>query len=308
MITYIKGNIFQSPAQVLVNTVNTVGVMGKGIALEFKKQYPEMFEKYQALCESGEFKIGNLFLYKTSNKWILNFPTKKHWRQPSRIEYIEKGLQSFVKNYNRFNIHSVAFPALGCGNGELDFEKQVQPMMENYLKTLLIDIFIYPDKHRIILPEHKQKEEFELWLRSEPQSLAFDEVWEDLKKIIQSENKFKTLVKKTEFTIKISKEEDELIISASKKITINHDELLAIWQQLRNYGFMSRGFISGLTQEIYYLFPLFEKLPYVQLIKMSDSYETLNQSAYAMQLVPIGYPKQKETQQLSLFNEVANNN
>jgi len=304
MITYVQGNIFQSPAQVLVNTVNTVGVMGKGIALEFKKLYPEMFEIYQERCETGKFNIGNLLLYKTPNKWILNFPTKRHWRQSSKIEFIEKGLQNFIRNYNKVNIHSIAFPALGCGNGELNFEREVQPMMEAYLKHLLIDIFIYPDQRKITLPEHKQKEQFKNWLRSEPQSLAFGEVWEDIKNIIKYEKTFGTLVKKTEYNIKLSKEENSLIILASKKMVVSYDELLALWQQLRNYGFVSREFISGPSQKIYYIFPLFEQLPYIQLVKISDSYDTFNQPAYAMQLVPLGYPKQEETLQLSLFEQV----
>ncbi len=304
MITYIRGNLFQSPAKVFVNPVNTVGVMGKGIALEFKQLYPEMFRQYQALCESGEFNIGSLFLYKSSNKWVLNFPTKKHWRQPSRMEYIERGLQNFVKNYTQFNIHSIAFPALGCGNGELDFETQVQPLLELHLKNLLIDIFIYPEKHRVALPEHKQPEEFRQWLRNEPQSLAFSEVWDDLIHILQSENTFKTLVRKNAYTIEASKEEQALIITASKKITVTYDALLALWQQFRNYGLISREFISGLSQEIYYLFPLFSRLPYVQLVKISDSFDTFNQPAYAMQLAPLGYPKQGKSLQLSLFNSV----
>ncbi len=304
MITYVQGNIFQSPAQVLVNTVNTVGVMGKGIALEFKKLYPEMFKEYQLRCETGQLVIGKLFLYKTINKWILNFPTKRHWRHPSRLEYIEQGLKSFASNYNQLNIHSIAFPALGCGNGELNFGRQVQPLMEKHLKNLLIDIFIYPDKHRIILPEHKQKNEFRNWLRANPQNLAFIEVWEDLKRIIESNNKFKTLIKKTEFIINISDEDKTLEIVTSNKRNIDYDQMLAFWQQLRNYGFISREFISGLSNEIYYLFPLFERLPYVQLIKISDSYQTLNQSAYAMQLIPLGYPEQENTLQLSLFDSI----
>ena len=143
MITYVSGNLFDSPAQVLVNTVNTVGVMGKGIAKEFKEIYPEMFNRYQALCESGDFSIGKLWLYKTPNKWILNFPTKKDWRQPSRPEYIQVGLAKFVESYSDFGIHSIAFPALGCGNGELDFDSQVRPQMEKHLSDLPIDIFVY---------------------------------------------------------------------------------------------------------------------------------------------------------------------
>lgn len=143
MISYVSGNLFQSPAQVLVNTVNTVGVMGKGIAFDFKRLFPEMYQQYRELCEQNQFKIGMLWLYKSPNKWVLNFPTKKHWRHPSHVEYIEAGLQKFVNSYTNLGIHSIAFPSLGCGNGQLDFETQVKPLMEKYLRNLPIEVFIY---------------------------------------------------------------------------------------------------------------------------------------------------------------------
>ena len=130
MITYLSGDLFQSPAKVLVNTVNTVGVMGKGIALKFKRIYPEMFEAYRNHCERGHLQIGQLLLYKTPNKWVLNFPTTKHWRNPSRAEYIQAGLWKLRERCSEMGITSIAFPELGCGNGELDFEAQVKPMME----------------------------------------------------------------------------------------------------------------------------------------------------------------------------------
>jgi len=143
MITYVIGNLFESPARVLVNTVNTVGVMGKGIAKDFKAIYPDMFREYQKLCESKKLTIGKLWLYKTPNKWILNFPTKTTWKQPAKVEYIESGLETFVRMYAKKGITSIAFPPLGCGNGELDWENQVRPIMEKYLKRLPIDIFIF---------------------------------------------------------------------------------------------------------------------------------------------------------------------
>ena len=143
MLTYVSGNLFDSPAQVLVNTVNTVGIMGKGIARDFKEAYPEMFGEYQQLCKQGELSIGQLWIYRTPDKWILNFPTKVHWRQPSKIEYIEAGLKTFTIIYADLGIRSIAFPELGCGNGGLDFESQVKPLMEKYLSELPIDITIY---------------------------------------------------------------------------------------------------------------------------------------------------------------------
>ncbi len=143
MINYVSGNIFESHARVLVNPVNTIGVMGKGLAKEFKKIYPEMFQQYQSLCEKKMFTVGQLWLYKTPHKWVLNFPTKKHWQQPSKIEYIEAGLQKFAKSYAEKGITSIAFPTLGCGNGELDWETDVHPLMKKYLNKLPIKVYIH---------------------------------------------------------------------------------------------------------------------------------------------------------------------
>ena len=143
MLIYVECNLFQSSANVLVNPVNTVGVMGKGIAKDFKRIYPEMFREYQLLCKNKQFSVGQLFLYKTSDKWILNFPTKTTWRGKSRIEYIEAGLEKFVATYQANEITSIAFPQLGCGHGGLDWENQVRPIMERYLKDLSIMIYIH---------------------------------------------------------------------------------------------------------------------------------------------------------------------
>lgn len=143
MITYIDSDLFQSSAQVLVNTVNTVGVMGKGIALEFKRLYAEMFKEYQTLCKNKQFDIGQLWLYKTTHKWILNFPTKRDWRQKSQPEYLEKGLEKFSATYEEHGITSISFPMLGCGYGGLDWETQVRPLMEGFLQKLPITIYIH---------------------------------------------------------------------------------------------------------------------------------------------------------------------
>ena len=142
-ITYVDHSLFDSDAQVRVNTVNTVGVMGKGIAKEFKRRYPEMFEKYKEECDTGRLKIGKLWLYKATDKWILNFPTKRHWRGRSKVEYIESGLEKFARTYEEKGITSISFPMLGSSNGGLDWETQVKPLMEDYLKDLPIEVRIH---------------------------------------------------------------------------------------------------------------------------------------------------------------------
>lgn len=137
LITYVVGDLLKSPARVLVNTVNTVGVMGKGIAKDFKTIYPEMFIQYQLLCERKQFHIGQLWLYKTRHKWILNFPTKKDWKQPSKIEYIEEGLRKFVSNLcgQRNYLHCFSYAwlwkrriHLGPGGRDFFFISQILTM------------------------------------------------------------------------------------------------------------------------------------------------------------------------------------
>ena len=137
------GNIFDSKAKTLVNTVNCVGVMGKGIALEFKKKYPNMFDEYVQICERHELKPGQPYYYKDLlGNSVINFPTKDHWRSPSRLSYIEKGLDWFRDHYSELEITSVAFPPLGCGNGGLNWE-MVGPLMYEKLSDLPISVEIY---------------------------------------------------------------------------------------------------------------------------------------------------------------------
>lgn len=143
-IKIVNGNIFNSKAQTIVNTVNCVGVMGKGIALVFKLRYPNMYEQYQKLCDQHLIEIGKLWIYKgeKSDPWVLNFPTKTHWKLPSEYEYIEKGLQKFVDTYKEKGITSVAFPLLGAFNGGLDKERVIE-IMQSYLSRCDIPIEIY---------------------------------------------------------------------------------------------------------------------------------------------------------------------
>ncbi len=137
------GNIFESKAQVLVNTVNCVGVMGKGIAAEFKKRYPLMFKDYSERCASHSITAGQPYYYSDlTGASVINFPTKDHWRSPSQLSYIIDGLDWFVNNYEKLKIKSVAFPPLGCGNGGLSWDT-VGPIMYQKLNNLPIDIEIY---------------------------------------------------------------------------------------------------------------------------------------------------------------------
>lgn len=141
-IQYLKGDIFDSKTQVIVNTVNCEGVMGKGLALAFKQKYPDMFRIYQQDCKMGRLRIGRPTLYQESTPWILNFPTKHNWRGNSKLEYLEKGLDFLVLNYKNAKIKSIAFPKLGTQNGKLPWDV-VGPLMAKYLSQMDVDVYIY---------------------------------------------------------------------------------------------------------------------------------------------------------------------
>ncbi|WP_249029398.1 type II toxin-antitoxin system antitoxin DNA ADP-ribosyl glycohydrolase DarG [Tannockella kyphosi] len=143
MIKIKIGDIFNSDKEVLVNTVNCVGVMGKGIAQVYKKQFPKMFDEYKEQCDKKQIIIGENYPYYENGKVrIINFPTKQHWRSSSKLEYIVSGLDWFVENYGKLEISSIAFPPLGCGNGGLDW-LTVGPIMYQKLIDLPIEIEIY---------------------------------------------------------------------------------------------------------------------------------------------------------------------
>lgn len=140
------GNIFDSDAEALVNTVNTIGVMGKGVALQFIERFPTNFKLYAAACKKEEVEIGKMFITATNSllnpKWIINFPTKKHWIDKSSYSFIELGLDDLVGQIENLDIKSIAIPALGAGLGGLDWDT-VKTIIENTLHDLNIDITIF---------------------------------------------------------------------------------------------------------------------------------------------------------------------
>lgn len=139
MLKVTEGNILDTDAEAVVNTVNTVGVMGKGIALQFKQAFPENYKVYRSACQRGDVSLGHMFVFDTGRmgpqRYIINFPTKGHWKSRSRMQDIEDGLHDLVRVIGEFGIHSIAVPALGCGNGGLRWD-DVYPLIERALSTL----------------------------------------------------------------------------------------------------------------------------------------------------------------------------
>jgi O-acetyl-ADP-ribose deacetylase (regulator of RNase III) len=147
MMHFVKGNLLEAQVEAMVNTVNTVGVMGKGIALMFKEAFPANFRAYEDACKRKQVKIGQMFVTETSAlhgpRWIINFPTKKHWRQPSKLEWIIEGLDDLRRLIEEKNIRSIALPPLGSGNGGLDWQ-DVRAEIQRTLADLQgVEIIIY---------------------------------------------------------------------------------------------------------------------------------------------------------------------
>lgn len=264
MIQYIEGNIFQSPAQVLVNPVNTVGVMGKGLALSFKKRYPEMFKKYRTVCENGQFGIGKLMLYYALDHWVLLFPTKENWRHPSKLQYIEEGLQKFVDTYVNLNITSIAFPRLGCGNGELNWDV-VRPIMERYLKPLPINNYIYIGVNTSNLPEHKDQQNTLQWLKSHSKDMSFNGVKDD---IIHQETLLPiTFVFDNRMWTVQWNSGIEFVDDTGNDIKVNEDDFYQTWDDIRNKGFVKS---CDSRREIVIVYELLKHLGYLSSVRICN--------------------------------------
>jgi len=241
-LNYVTTRLFDSPAQTLVNTVNTVGVMGKGVAAEFKRRYPDMFRRYHELCEQGQLDIGKLYLHRTPNKWVLNFPTKKHWRNPSRIEYIEAGLRKFVETCTESGITSISFPQLGCGNGQLPW-RVVRPVMEKYLSGLPIPVYVHIVSRRAdFVPEHLDPQLIAQSWRTR-QGVSFTQFWSDLRAAagVSPENRDRSA----------DGELAPLILRSSddRSISLPAEDFEDLWNSLRLRGALRQDEFPGTLRE-----------------------------------------------------------
>jgi len=151
MIKFTVGNLLDSDAEALVNTVNTVGVMGKGIALMFKERFPENYRLYAAACKAKEVTTGKVFVTEVNDlnglKWIINFPTKQHWRSPSQLIWVKEGLTDLKNFILTHNVRSIAIPPLGAGNGGLSWN-EVKPLIESELGSLNVEIVVFEPTER----------------------------------------------------------------------------------------------------------------------------------------------------------------
>lgn len=264
MLKFVNTSLLSSNAQTVVNTVNTVGVMGKGLAAEFKARAPDMYKQYRSLCERDLFKVGQLWLWKKQPQWILNFPTKEHWRNPSRIEYIEAGLIKFAAKYEEQGIREISFPRLGCGNGGLDWN-DVRPLMESYLGKLPITVLIHDFMVDIGTSEHN------LIATNQAVSMSFGDFINDLRAlVVEREGHFYTISQISPFDVTIDK--DNVItfrpISSTPPSKVIPDDLFEAWQMLLHGPLTRSRLVGSCFTASSYLLGLIATLPYTRPIQL----------------------------------------
>jgi len=232
MLIYRRTSILESSAQTLVNTVNCVGVMGKGLAQAFRAREPQMYETYKRICDDGLLSPGRLWLWRGSNGWVLNFPTKKHWHNPSKLEWIEDGLAKFVTAYEEQGIREISFPRLGCGNGGLDWD-DVRPIMETYLSQVKIPVFIHDYTVDIGLPEHL--EEIARILQNEVNAAAsFEGFLSSLRRAVDLTGEgLVELGSDRRFGAKMNTEDDLEIEASDSSWIFELDDLRSVWLGLQ---------------------------------------------------------------------------
>jgi O-acetyl-ADP-ribose deacetylase (regulator of RNase III) len=265
MLTYHRTSLLTSQAQTIVNTVNTVGVMGKGLAQELKRQHPLMFKAYKKICDERLLDIGQLWLWRGSGQWVLNFPTKKHWRNPSKLSYIEDGLKKFVDQFEEQGIREVAFPRLGCGNGGLDWD-DVQPLMHRYLSKLPIRVYIHDFNVDIGFPEHKE-------YSPEYAKDSYHDFIQDIKNTIDLNGRiFRYYDNSGSFETFINECDDcrELILRGNSwEASIDEIELIELWALL-NKGPVDQSRLMRSSQEhMIALFSMLSVIDYIRPIEVS---------------------------------------
>lgn len=285
MITYVYGDLLTSPARVLVNPVNTVGTMSAGLAKDFKRYYPAMFTAYKDLCERDQFDVGQLMVYRTAHKWLLNFPIKKHYRANSRPEYIEQGLQKFVATYADQGITSVSFPQLGTGNGGLDWEAEVRPLMEAYLHPLPVSVYVHihtggagdATESKAVPQPTISSYALRSWLHGTPIAESFSTFYEALITALRRSPTLHTLdgiyapfaaqaeaPSRGRASLKITPKQQDAI-------RIYESLLMDLWHYIRRSGYvLPQNLPSGLDEHGAYLVPLLAQLETMQAVKLAS--------------------------------------
>ena len=266
MLHFHRSSILTSPAQTVVNTVNTVGVMGKGLAASFKQRYPDMFQQYNRFCKSGHFQPGTSHLWKGPDQWVLNFATKKHWRNPSKIEYIRDGLIQFRNAYEIEGIREIAFPRLGCGNGGLDWD-EVRPLMVQHLYDLPIAIYIHDFEKDLGKLEHEET----LFSSGTNNLETFEGFYQDLKNLVETSNgEIHPVMMSKSFFVTINEEHELRCARDCDTLLAAQEDLFRIWSLLSVSPVARFDLPETVQENALKVFSVISQLPYVRAINIAN--------------------------------------
>ncbi|MGB1287901.1 MAG: macro domain-containing protein [Aggregatilineales bacterium] len=275
MLTFVHADLFYSPARVLVNPVNTVGSMGSGISYDFKRFYPAMYEQYRELCEADDFQPGQLMLYRTPHKWVLNFPTKRHYRAKDDPDAIEQGLQKFAATYADMGITSVSFPMLADNIAWDD----LRALLKAYLAPLPISVFVhvYNDANPDIFETGKRNiRGMRAWLQGQPQQPDFEQFWRDLVKALKSHKKGLVTYDDEAFTLIAEARQKKRRVSlkltpeGEKQIFIPETLLQDMWRYIVRAGYvLPQNLPGGLDIHAPYMVRLLSELKYLNPVHLS---------------------------------------
>ncbi|MCA9912696.1 MAG: macro domain-containing protein [Anaerolineae bacterium] len=284
MIIYVYDDLFYSPARTLVNPVNTFGTMGGGLSYDFKRFFPEMYEAYREACQGDAFSLGQLMLYQTSHKWVLNFPTKRHYRATAALEHIDMGLQKFASIYAGANITSVSFPMLGADEDGLDWD-DVRPRMEAYLRPLPLMIYIHlGEREENPLPnavESRSTRAMRSWLNTLPRVISFAQFWRDLAKVARIRDNWQTVTHHEFFRVLVTEAKGrqrrsvKLSPRRGESIFLPETQLRDLWQYIQRAGYiLPQNLPAGLDEHADYLVTLLAELPYFRLVYLAPVDDT----------------------------------
>lgn len=264
MILYVADDLFQSPAKVLINAVNTVGVMSNGNAADFKRFYPAMFAHYQALCDREQFTIGRLLLHRTAHKWVLNLPIKTHWREKATLQAIESGLQKFVSIYAEYGITSASFPTVG--SEDLSWEQEIRPLMEAYLDPL--PIITYVHHYDSAAAASRNTRTIAAWLAQVPPPITFEQFWRDLVQQIKRRTIYQTEDGREFQVTQDSKiRAKHLVIGYEGQSSFFSESMLAdLWSYLSEAGYCLP---KNLPVHAAELITLLSTLPYIRPVTLA---------------------------------------
>jgi O-acetyl-ADP-ribose deacetylase (regulator of RNase III) len=260
-----------SSSQTVVNTVNTVGVMGKGIAAAFKGRYPDMFAEYKILCKQGDIAPGSFWLWKGPEQWVLNFATKKHWRNPSKIEYVRDGLIEFREQYEALGIREIAFPRLGCGNGGLDWA-EVRPLMVDMLHDLPITIYIHDFERNLGRLEHELPLMQYAWKPD-----TFEGFYRDLRDAIDaSGGEIRPLMMSAPFHVLMNDKCELRGTNGCDHLLAAEEDLYRIWSLLSVSPVCRFDLPESVRDYALKVFSVISQLPYVRPINIADRHGRVN--------------------------------